>query len=428
MMPLIPLALFFFLLFAGPGPVLAEDPPHAASMEELVDEAVRNNPGLKMLEEKMEAYGERPPQAESLENPRVGFSIVSLPVDTFRFDQEPMTQKQIALWQKFPFPGKLGLKGDIARKELEVVREEYGEKKNAVIMQVKVAYRNLLFIDKSLKITEENRDLLRNFVTVTETKYAVGMGIQQDVLKAQVELSKINDLLISLEQKRQSMIARLNTLLNRPADASFIQDEEIPEGRETTFAYSLGELQSIALENRPSLLGLQQLIERNRLAERFAEKSYYPDFDVGVSYGQRDNSMTGEKRPDFISGFVTVSIPLWYKTKEGRKVAEERANIRNAAEQYNAAKNEVFFQIKDILTEIERFNREIGLFKTGLIPQSRTSLESAMAGYQVNKVDFITLVSNQLTVYNYEIEYYRLITNYMNKLSELEAAVGKRLF
>ena len=428
MMPIFSLALFFFLLFAGPGPVLAEGPPQSTIVQKLVDEAVRNNPDLKMLEAKIEVYGERPPQAESLDNPRVGLSIANLPVDTFRFDQEPMTQKQISLWQKLPFPGKLGLKGDIARKELEVVREEYGEKKNSVIMQVKVAYRELIFIARSIKITEENRDLLRNFVKTTETKYSVGKGIQQDVLKAQVELSKINDLLISLEQKRQSMTARLNTLLDRPADAAFSPDEEISPVQETTFALSFEELQSIAIENRPSLLGLQHLIERYRLAERFAEKNYYPDFDVGVSYGQRDNARTGEERPDFISGFVTVSVPLWYKTKERRKVSEEKANIRKAVEQYNAAKNDVFFQIKDILTEIERYNREIGLYKTGLVPQSKTSLESAMSGYQVDKVDFITLVNNELSVYNYEIEYYRLITNYMNKLSELEAAVGKQLF
>ena len=427
-MPILPLALFCFLLFAGAGPVLAEGPPLSTVVQKLVDEAVRNNPDLKMLEAKIEVYGERPPQAESLDNPRVGLSIANLPVDTFRFDQEPMTQKQISLWQKLPFPGKLGLKGDIARKELEVVREEYGEKKNSVIMQVKVAYRELVFIARSIKITEENRDLLRNFVKTTETRYSVGMGIQQDVLKAQVELSKINDLLISLEQKRQSMAARLNILLNRPADAALSLNEEISQAPKTEFAFSFGELQRIAIGSRPSLLGLQHLIERYRLAERFAERNYYPDFDVGVSYGQRDNARTGEERPDFISGFVTVSVPLWYKTKERRKVSEEKANIRKAVEQYNAAKNEVFFQIKDILTEIERYNREIGLYKTGLVPQSKTSLESAMAGYQVDKVDFITLVDNELSVYNYEIEYYRLITNYMNKLSELEAAVGKQLF
>jgi outer membrane protein, heavy metal efflux system len=427
-MPLFSLALLLFLLLAGVGPVHAEGPSQTAAIQELVDEALRNNPGLKMLQEKIEAYGERPSQAESLDNPRIGFSIVSLPIDTFRFDQEPMTQKQISLWQKFPFPGKLGLKGDIARKDLQVVGEEYGEKKNVVIMQVKIAYRELLFITKSIKITEENRDLLRNFVKITETRYSVGEGIQQDVLKAQVELSKINDLLISLEQKRQSTVARLNTLLNRPAEAAFNPEEEMPQELESTCTFTFEELRTIAMENRPSLLGLQHLIERYRLAERFAEKSYYPDFDVGVSYGQRDNAQTGEERPDFISGFVTASIPLWFKTKESKKVEEEKANIRNAVEQYNASKNDVFFKIKDILTEIERYSREIELFKTGLIPQSKTSFESAMAGYQVNKVDFITLVNNHLTVYNYDIEYYRLLTNYMTKLFELEAAVGKQLF
>jgi cobalt-zinc-cadmium efflux system outer membrane protein len=421
-------AFAFFLLFGCAGPAFAEGPAQATPVQQLVDEAVRNNPGLKMLEEKIGAYSERPSQAESLDNPRIGFSIMSVPVDTFRFDQEPMTQKQISLWQKLPFPGKLGLKGDIARKETEVVKEEFDEKKNSLIMQVSVTYRNLLFINKSIKVAEENRDLLRNFVKIAETRYAVGMGIQQDVLKAQVEVSKINDQLISLEQRRKSEIAHLNTLLNRPVDTPFSPGEELPDGKVMALSLSAEQLQAIALENRPSLLGLQRLVERQRLAERFAEKNYYPDFDVGVSYGLRENAGTGENRPDFVSGYVTVSIPLWYRTKERKKVAEEKANVRNAIEEYNSAKNDVFFQIKDILTDIERYDRQIGLFKTGLIPQSKTSLESAMSGYQVNKVDFITLVNNELTLYNYEIDYYRSITSYMNKLSELEAAVGKQLF
>lgn len=421
-------ALVFFLVFSCGGAVFAGGPEQATPVRKLVDEALQNNPGLKMMEKKIEAYEERPSQAESLDNPRVGFSILSLPVDTFRFDQEPMTQKQISLWQKFPFPGKLGLKGDIARKETEVVKEQYDEKKNTLIMQVSVTYRNLLFINKSIKVAEENRDLLRNFVKIAETRYAVGMGIQQDVLKAQVEVSKINDQLISLEQKRKSETAHLNTLLNRPVETPFSPGEELPDGKVTALSLTLEQLQAMALESRPSLLGLQRLIERHRLAERFAVRNYYPDFDVGMSYGVRENARTGEERPDFVSGFVTVSIPLWYKTKESRKVAEEKANIGDAVEQYNAAKNDVFFQIKDILTDIERYDRQIELFRTGLIPQSKTSLESAMAGYQVNKVDFITLVNNELTLYNYEIDYYRSITSYMNKLSELEAAVGKQLF
>jgi outer membrane protein TolC len=393
-------------------------------IDKLIEEAVNNNPELKAFEERIHVFEEKPSQAESLDNPRLKLSIMNLPVDTFRFNQAPMTQKQISIMQKFPFPGKLTLKGNMAEKALEIVKEEYVDKKNNIIMKVKVAYENIIFIYNAIEITERNKDLLREFVKIAETKYTVGKGIQQDVLKAQVELSKIIDRLIVLEQKRQSSVARLNTLLNRPTQMPFT---DIGQRKQTSFNLTFENLQKIAEEEQPVLIGLKHLIERFRFSYKLAEKDFYPDFDVGISYGQRDDSLT-EERSDFLSGFITINIPIWYKTKESRKVAEEKANMRKATEQYNSMKNEIFFQIKDILTDIERYNQEIELFNTGLIPQSTLSLESAIAGYKVNKVDFITLVNNQITLYNYEIDYYRALTGYEKKIAELEAVVGKRLF
>jgi outer membrane protein TolC len=202
---------------------------------------------------------------------------------------------------------------------------------------------------------------------------------------------------------------------------------DIGQIKQTSFNLTFENLQKTAEEKRPVLIGLRYLIERYRLSYRLAKKDYYPDFDFAIGYGQRDDSLKVE-RSDFLSGFITINIPIWYKTKESRKVAEEKANMRKATEQYNSMKNEIFFQIKDVLTEIEKYNQEIELFNTGLIPQSTLSLESAIAGYKANKVDFITLVNNQITLYNYEIDYYRALTGYEKKVAELEAVVGKRLF
>lgn len=393
-------------------------------MEKLIDEALRNNPDLKAAEDRIEAAGERPPQEESLDNPRLGLGLMNIPTDTFKFTQEPMTQKQVSFIQKLPFPGKLPLKGDIARKDLDIAKEDLLERRNNLIMQVKTTYHNLLLINKTIAVTKENLDLLREFVKTAETRYAVGMGIQQDVLKARVELSKMLDMLISQEQMRDSLVARLNSLLYRPQGAKLtgLEGEDIESLKQTEFPYRLDELEAAAVENRPLLIGAGQRIEKSRLAVRLAKKNYYPDLDVSVSYGQR------EGRPDFVSGAVMVTIPLWYKTKEDRKLAEERANARQAEEQYNSIKNEVFLRLEDSALEIKRFREKINLFSTGLIPQSRAALESAISGYSVNKVDFVTLVSNQVTLYNYQIEYYRALTNYENKLAEIEATVGKRLF
>ena len=395
-----------------------------AVLQDLINEALENNPELKALKDREEAFGERPSQAESLDNPKVGFALMNIPTNSFSLNQEPMTQKQFSVSQKIPFPGKLPLKGDIARKETEIAAEDYVEERNDLIMQVKEAFQNLLLINKTIDVTKENRDLLREFVKTTETKYAVGEGIQQDVLKAQVELSKMTDALITLGQKKESVIAHLNTLLYRPVDTPFREAEGILINGVThpQFSFGADELQKIAEANRPILVAAKRRIERSGLALRLAEKNYYPDFDVGVSYGQR------QERPDFVSGFVMVTVPLWHKTREDKKVAEEEWNVRQATEQYNTTKSKMFFRIKDSLARINKYRKQINLFQTGLLPQSRAALESAISGYQVNKVDFITLVNNEVTLYNYEIQYYRAVTDYENTISEIEATIGKRLF
>jgi cobalt-zinc-cadmium efflux system outer membrane protein len=412
------------LLLAPLFSVYAGETVSAAGLEKVLEEAVSNNPDLKAADEKVQAFSERPFQEESLDNPRVGFGLMNMPVNSFSFAQEPMTQKQVSVIQKLPFPGKLGLRGDIARKDADIVREEFLEKRNSLIMQVKTVYRNLLLIDKTIGITEKNRDLVREFVRTAETKYSVGMGIQQDVLKARVELSKMIDMLLSLGQKKESLLARMNALLYRPSDRKVtdVESEDIEALKPTDFPYTSDELEKMAAENRPVLVGARQRIERSQLAVRLARKNYYPDFDVGMSYGQRSD------RPDFLSGFVTISIPLWHKNREDRKVAEESAMARQAEEQYQAMQNEVFFKIKDSTSEIRKYRQQIDLLKSGLIPQSKAALESAIAGYGVNKVDFMTLVNNLITSYNYETEYYRALTNYENTIAEIEATVGKRLF
>jgi cobalt-zinc-cadmium efflux system outer membrane protein len=403
---------------------LADSGAVASGLETLIAEAVANNPELRAAQERADALGERPPQEASLDNPRLGLALMNLPVNSFSFAQEPMTQKGVTLTQRLPFPGKLPLKRDIAGKDVDIAREQYLETRNDLIMQVKVTYRNLLLINKTIAVTKDNRDLLREFVKTAETRYAVGIGIQQDVLKARVELSKMIDVLITQQEKKESLVARLNSLLYRSPETEVkeIEGLDMESLTPTPFAYSVQELDTIAVENRPVLIGAKRMTEKSQLAVRLARKNYYPDFDVGVSYGQRVD------RPDFVSGFVTVSIPLWHRTKEDRKVTEERANVRQAEEQYDSLKNEIFFRIKDAVLKIRKYTDQVDLFKTGLIPQGRAALESAISGYSVNKVDFITLIDNQITLYNYQIEYYRALTDYEDTLAGMEAMVGKRLF
>lgn len=421
------IVLFLVISLSCATSVFAQDRHEGKFKETLnrfIAEAIKNNPELLESKNKIKVSKEIPSQAGSLDDPMLMFGLANLPVDTFSFSQEPMTQKQITVSQKLPFPGKLGLRTEIAEKDVKIFEEGHEEIKLRIIKEIKQSYYELCFVLAAIKITEQNKALLKQFVSIAETKYSVGKGIQQDVLKAQVELSKIMDELIQFHKREESEKAKLNSLMNRLPQAPL----SIPHGiTKTKFNYDIRDLQQLTEEHRPALKGLKSVIERYRVAKQLAERDYYPDFNIGFRYGQREDSLRAE-HPDFVTGFVGINIPIWHKTKQRRKVFEQTYRIETAKEAYNKVKNESFLKIKQILDEEVKGDKLLKLIKTGIIPQGRQSLESALAGYGVDKVDFLTLLNNQVTLFKWEIKYHKELTVYEKNLAELEHAVGKRLF
>ena len=144
---------------------------------------------------------------------------------------------------------------------------------------------------------------------------------------------------------------------------------------------------------------------------------------MSVGYGLREDSRMVNRSDMFSAGF-TINIPLYFRTKQDRQVAETSALINSAREQYQAARNDVLSLVKELASELEKGSKLIDLLQTGLIPQAQLSLDSAVAGYQVNKVDFLTLLDNRLTLFNFEKEYYRALREYQSSLARLEWVVG----
>lgn len=395
-----------------------------ATLDSFVQEALQNNPELEESRQSINVLKEIPDQRESLEDPMLMLGLMNLPVDTFSFRQEAMTQKQVEVSQSFPYPGKLKLRGDVAVQDVRIAEESYRDLERKIIRQVKTAFYELCFIRAAIETTQQNKTLLKQFVTIAESRYSVGKGIQQDVLKAQVELSKILDKLIELNQFKETETARLNTLMDRLPQAPL----NIPHGiSQTPFDYKVEELQKLAEQNRPALMAVREAIEKMKIRRQLAEKEYYPDFQVGFRYGQRQDSPF-QDHPDFVSGYVGINIPIYQKTKQDRKVAEENYRILVMQEGYRKSRNNIFMEIKMLMDKEKKSDELIKLIKTGIIPQAKQSMESALSAYSVDKVDFLTLIDSQVTLLNWEIKYHRELTNYEQNLATLESVVGKSLF
>jgi outer membrane protein TolC len=394
------------------------------SLDDLITEGLEQNPEILSFKKRMEASRAAVPQAGALDDPMLTLGVDNVPISDPSFDEFLPTSKVLGISQKVPFPGKLSLKEEVADAAAGTAEAMYQDKISEVIRRVKVAYFELYFIARSIQINERNRGLLKGLAEVAATKYSVGTGLQQDVLKAQVELSKILDELIVLRQKKETARARINTLINR------LPQSPLPDPGElvmTEFSLTMEELQEMALGSSLPLKAMDQVIASNQAAVGFARKQYYPDFNLSLAYKQREKGDNFEG-DDWFSAFVSVNVPLYFKKKQDFGVIEAESNLARAHSKYVEVKNKVFFDLKDTYEEIKKGEELIHLYKEGFLPQAKQSLDSAISGYQVDKVDFLTLVDNQLTLLKFELGYYRTLTDYEKELAELEAIVDQRLF
>jgi len=414
-------AVFFSFLILIPVSSSAESEKTRVNVDQLVEEALQNNPEISAAKMKWEVFKEKIPQAYALEDPMFGFGIVSLPTN-FSFKDEDMTMKEFSISQKIPFPGKRPLMREMASKEAEAVSTEIQSKMHQIIKDVKTAYYDLSHVYRATVVVERNKRILEDFAKIAEARYSVGEGIQQDVLKSHVEVSKMVDELIMLAQKRRALEAKLKALLNRPPETQMGEPEEVIFRK---LPFTLEELQKMALEMNPTLKGMKKMIEAKEKANALARREYYPDFNFKFAYGQRDNG-PDMKRRDMLTGMMEMNIPIFYKSKQDRKVAETKAEILGTEAQYRAMKNEILYMVADMNSMIQRVERQIDLYKTGIIPQASLQINSAMSAYRVNKADFMTLLDSQMTLYKYELEYHQALTEYEKNVANLGAIIGRQ--
>jgi outer membrane protein TolC len=404
------LAAAFSLATAGM--VAAEEP--VLRVEPLVQEAIARNPKILAARERHSALKEKIPQAGALEDPMLGFGVVNLP-NNFEFDEEDMTAKEISISQKFPFPGKRGLSEEAAAKEADAGAAEADDIANQVAKDVKITFYDLSHVYRTMEVTRRNKGLLEELARITQTRYSLGQAIQEDVIRNQVEVSRMVDDLIMLEQKKRALTARLNYLLNRPPTSPLGRPAEVDF---RPVAFSIEELQQQAVEDSPMLRSLKQDIAARGKNVESARRDYFPDFSLKLAYGQR------EERLDMYTGMVEMNLPIFFKAKQERKVAEAYADVRSAQAKHDGARNEILYMIADMGSMAQRLERKIELYRTGIIPQSRLQIDTALSAYMVNKADFMTLLDSRMRLYRYELDYHDALTEYEKSLAALEAAVG----
>jgi len=380
-------------------------------LETLIEEAFQRNPEIQATKQRWEAVEATIPQVQSLPDPVVGFGYRGPDI---------MREGRFQVQQQFPFPGKLGLKGKVASKAADQVSKAYRAIQLRVIAQLKVAYFTLHFIHESIEVVNKNLMILKELEKTAEVRYQVGKGIQQDVFRAQVELSREMERLTSLEQERHTITAELNRILNRPPTTPLGKPEEPTL---TSLPYSLEELTNLVKQQSPLLQVQAHGIEKSQSSLALAQREYYPDFIV--SLGVMQSFLSGDQTDAF--GMFGIKVPLYYSTKQRYGEKEALAKLEGARKNYDAVLQDALFQMKDNFVRVQRAARLVKLIGGAIIPQASLALESSMAGYGVGKVDFLTMLDNVLNLQQDELDLHRQTTDHEIAVAKIEEVIGQLL-
>ncbi len=396
-----------------------------AGLQALIQEAWRTNKELAALKKRIHATRQRSRAAGSLDDPRLGIALLNIPTDTFELDQEAMTQKQISLSQRFPWFGRLDLQSQVLVLEAARLEAEYEARKLALARQVADAYWKLAIFERSLQVNQRLREMLRQLLRVSETRYATGKGLQQDVLQGQVELSKLMDERLILEKQKQVAESRINELINRPAYVPVIPET----GSEFTYLEDLDRIamRQKVLQSNPALKARLLAIQKAKAEMELADKDYYPNFDLSLAYGQRDDEPGGRDRSDFMSVAVMFNVPLWQKNKQDRNLEAARLNLDAQRDRFASLADGLPHRALAVVQEIASLHENMKLYRQALIFQARQWAESAMAAYEVGKIEFRTLLEAHIRVLRLELQADIYKYNLLAKQAELEEILGGRL-
>ena len=410
-------AIMFVILFTGEE-LKAQDtdsvPRDRLMLPELIQGVLARNPELVAARKQWEAATNRITQARSLDDPILSIQLWNVP-QPFKATQADNTI--FGLSQNLPFPGKLGLKGEVASRSADMTEQAVHAKERELVARLKQAYYDLFLMQKTIQIHHEQVELLRQFFEIANTKFRAGKGSQADVLKAQVELSLLQQQLPVLEQRRKTAGAMLNTLLDRdPSLPLGLAQEPSP----LPIDQPLDDLHRLALNDRPELKAAELDVQRSEQSRALAQRQYYPDFNVAFQRFQNYQANDG------FGAYVAMSIPFafWTKPKYDAGVQEAAAAVSVAQAQQHTLENLTRFQVDDLLAKLRATDQVATLYRTTILPQAEQSLESARVGYRVGKGSFLDLIDAQRTWRGFQQEYFKAIVDRQHRLAELEQVVG----
>ncbi len=392
------------------------------TLEDYLKYAALQSQALRRAFYQWKAAMEKTGYAGALPDPMLSFGYYIENVETRVGPQE----KRLGLKQSFPWFGSLDAKKEMAVQQANAAYRMYQAEKLKVYYSVKAAYYDYYYLGRDIALTAENMELLKFWESVARVKYQVALKQHPDVIKAQVELGKLEDRLLTLKDKIEPTVARLRAILNLPDSV----DIPVPSSltvREVKL--DADSLLSDALINNPNLVAMTHIIERERSGLRLAKKASLPNFTVGVDYVQTgpalDPNMPESGKDPWIVG-VGINLPLWFG-KNNAKKREAAAKLLSAEYNYSEAQNQIAALVERLVFQYSDAARKAKLYRDGLVPKAEQALNASYTAYQAGEMDFLNVLDAQRQLLDFQLQMEKALSDLATRQAEIEMIVGKEL-
>ena len=391
--------------------------PAQLLLDDVIVEALEHNPEIAAMARNFDVMTARVPQAKAWPEPmlEVGSMGNIVPFDVQNGD--PSSGRIVTVTQEIMWPGKLALMGKMAGSEAEAEWWAFEQSRRMVVADVKSVYFDLAYLAKAIETVTKNRLLMERVTKIAEARYSVGKGMQQDLLKAQLEVTRMTEMLTMLEQRQASAAARLNMLMYRDPDSPLSVPTDIVR-RPIDFTLDL--LNEMA-QASPILKQQKSRIDKEQYALRLAEKQFYPDMSVAYTYVNRPGM------PEMHGVMFGVKLPLYFWQKQRPAVAEASSAMAAERKRLESAQALLFFKIKDAYLMALTSEKLADLYASATIPQATLTLESGIAAYESGGIDFLMLLDDLKTLFTYELGYYEQLANFEKAVAMIEPLVGRLL-
>jgi outer membrane protein TolC len=394
-----------------------------ATLENYLAYAALQNPALRAAFYEWTAVLKRSGHTGSLPDPWFSYTYFVESVETRVGPQNQIFR----LRQSFPWFGTLGARKDMTVEAANAAYQKFESEKLKLFYQVKAAYYDYYYLGRDIAITRENLELLTFWETVARARYRVALKQHPDVIKAQVELGKLEDRLRTVEEMTRPAAARLRATTNLPDSVDLplparidVPEEEIHRDAVITRM----------LESNPDLKSLVHLIETARAGRRLAGKSSWPDFFVGVDYvdvGEAVSPGTPDSGKDAFTASAGISLPIWFGANKAKK-QEADAQYRKAQNNLVDAQNRLTAVTEEIVFKYEDALRKTRLYRDGLVPKAEQSLNANYTAYQAGETDFLNLLDAQRQLLDFQLQYERSKSSLAISRAEIEMVTGGTVF